>query len=56
MSQEKTIQALGRIGRNQLHKEYSIRFRDDGLIDKLFMKEENKPEVINMNKLFNTPM
>jgi len=56
MTQEKTIQALGRIGRNQINKEYSIRFRDDSLIDKIFTFSENKPEVENMNKLFNTPI
>ena len=56
MTQEKTIQALGRIGRNQINKEYSIRFRDDSLIAKIFTFSENKPEVENMNKLFNTPI
>ena len=56
MTQEKTIQALGRIGRNQLNKEYSIRFRDDNLIQKIFTHSDNRPEVDNMNKLFNTPI
>ena len=56
MTQEKTIQALGRIGRNQINKEYSIRFRDDSLIEKIFTFSENKPEVENINKLFNTPI
>ena len=56
MTQEKTIQALGRIGRNQLNKEYSIRFRDDTLIQKIFTHSDNRPEVDNMNKLFNTPI
>jgi hypothetical protein len=56
MTQEKTIQALGRIGRNQLNKEYSIRFRDDALIEKIFVDVEDRPEVENMNKLFNTPI
>jgi hypothetical protein len=55
-SQEKIIQAMGRIGRNQYHKKYSIRFRDNKLIDKVLMPEENKLEVINMNRLFNTPL
>jgi hypothetical protein len=55
MTQEKTIQALGRIGRNQLSKEYSIRFRDDVLIEKIFTHCEIRPEVENMNKLFSTP-
>ena len=52
MTQEKTIQALGRIGRSNFQQTYSIRFRDDALINKLFVREDNKPEVINMNKLF----
>jgi hypothetical protein len=56
MTQEKTVQAMGRIGRNHIHKEYSIRFRDDNLIEKIFMDVEYKPEITNMNKLFNTPM
>jgi hypothetical protein len=52
MTQEKTIQALGRIGRSNFQQTYSIRFRDDALVNKLFVYEQNKPEVINMNKLF----
>ena len=54
LTQEKIIQALGRIGRNNIQQEYSIRFRDDEQIQKLFYAELNKPEVINMNILFNT--
>ena len=53
MSQEKCVQAMGRVGRNKLQQTYSVRFRDNTLIHKLFNREENKPEVINMNKLFN---
>jgi hypothetical protein len=56
MTQEKTIQAMGRIGRNYLHKNYSIRFRHDDLIEKIFTHVEYRPEVENMNKLFNTPI
>ncbi len=52
ISQEKMIQAFGRVGRSSLQKAYTIRLRNDDLIKKLFMKETNKPEVINMNKLF----
>ena len=54
MSQEKCIQALGRVGRNKLQQDYSIRFRENDLILKLFQNEENKPEIKNMNLLFNT--
>jgi hypothetical protein len=51
MTQEKTIQALGRIGRSNYQQKYSIRFRDDDLIKKIFLNDTNKPEVLNMNKL-----
>ena len=54
MTQEKCIQAMGRVGRNKLQHTYSIRFRDDSLIQKLFTEEEIKPEVINMALLFNS--
>ena len=55
LTQEKIIQALGRIGRNNIQQEYSVRFRDDSQITTLFTKfaSEDKPEVINMNRLFN---
>ena len=52
MTQEKMIQAFGRVGRQDKQKNYSIRLRDDSLIMKVLMKEENKMEVLNMNKLF----
>jgi hypothetical protein len=54
LTQEKIIQALGRIGRNNIQQDYSIRFRDDEQIQKLFYVEVDKPEVRNMNILFNT--
>ena len=55
LTQEKIIQALGRIGRNNIQQEYSARFRDDAHIKLLFQQIDsiNKPEVINMNILFN---
>ena len=56
LTQEKIIQALGRIGRNNIQQEYSARFRDDSHIKLLFEKIDSnrKPEVINMNILFNS--
>jgi len=54
LTQEKIIQAMGRIGRNNIQQEYSIRFRDDEKIRKLFTCELVKPEVINMGRLFNS--
>ena len=53
MTQEKIIQSLGRIGRNNIQQTYSIRIRDDNQIKQIFYKEENKKEVVNMNRLFN---
>jgi hypothetical protein len=52
LTQEKIIQALGRIGRNNIQQDYSIRFRDNEQIIKLFNAEIEKPEIKNMNKLF----
>ena len=52
MTQEKMIQAFGRVGRQDKQKNYSIRLRNDELIEKILFKEENKMEVRNMNKLF----
>lgn len=56
LTQEKIIQALGRIGRNNIQQEYSARFRDDSQVTTLFTRfaSEDKPEVINMNMLFNS--
>jgi hypothetical protein len=54
LTQEKIIQAMGRIGRNNIQQTYTVRFRDDEQILKLFTSETDKPEIINMNILFNT--
>jgi hypothetical protein len=54
MTQQKTIQAMGRIGRNQIQQEYTIRFRDDGMLTHLFMRAESNKEAIMMSKLFNS--
>ena len=52
LTQEKLIQAFGRVGRRNIIGEYSLRLRNDKLIMRLFQKSENKIEVINMNRLF----
>jgi hypothetical protein len=54
LTQEKLIQAMGRIGRNNVQQTYTIRFRDDAQIAKLFTSDTEKPEIINMNILFNS--
>ena len=52
MTQEKAIQAMGRIGRNKMQQQYSIRFRDNEIIKNIFVHQENRPEVQNINRLF----
>ena len=52
MTQQKCLQAMGRVGRNKLQQQYSIRFRDDNMIKKLFQYDEHNTEAINMVKLF----
>jgi hypothetical protein len=54
LTQEKIIQAMGRVGRNKYQQDYTVRFRDDSQIMKLFTSDTDKPEIINMNRLFNS--
>jgi hypothetical protein len=54
LTQEKIIQAMGRVGRGKLQQSYSIRLRTDDIIKKLFTKEVDKLEVTNMNVLFSS--
>lgn len=51
MTQEKTLQSLGRIGRNNIQQDYSVRFRNNDLIYNLFKPSDNDIEAENMNKL-----
>ena len=39
---------------NSIQQDYTIRFRDDDLIKKLFLSSTNKLEADNMNKLFSS--
>jgi hypothetical protein len=52
MTQQKTLQAMGRIGRNNIQQDYTIRFRDDDMIQQLFCNQEKNLEAENMCKLF----
>ena len=52
MTQQKTIQSLGRIGRGNIQQSYTVRFRDDDMIRKLFEQQDYNLEAINMNRLF----
>jgi hypothetical protein len=52
LTQEKMMQALGRIGRHNIQQTYSVRLRDDSQIEKMYYPEPDKIEVKNMNRLF----
>ena len=52
MTQQKTIQAMGRIGRNKMQQEYTIRFRNNDMLYQLFKTPSENKEAIIMNKLF----
>jgi hypothetical protein len=52
MTQQKTLQSMGRIGRNNIQQNYTVRFRDNKMIDKLFQYPTVNLEANNMNKLF----
>lgn len=54
LTQEKIIQSIGRIGRNNIQQTYSIRLRDNCFVDKLFTDQGITPEIVNMNRLFVT--
>jgi len=51
MTQQKTIQSLGRIGRGHIQHMYSVRFRDDTIYERLFRKQQENIEAENMCKL-----
>jgi hypothetical protein len=52
MTQQKTIQAIGRIGRNNIQQEYTVRFRDDEVLERLFKRPSVNLEAVMMNRLF----
>lgn len=52
MTQQKIIQAMGRVGRNKIQQEYTVRFRDDSIMMRLFRQQEENLEAINMCRLF----
>ena len=54
MTQQKTLQSLGRIGRNNIQQTYSVRFRDDAMLNQLFMKQTENLEAVNMSRLFSS--
>lgn len=54
MTQQKIIQAMGRIGRNNVQQTYSVRFRDNEILKSLFITHYENREAVVMSKLFNS--
>ena len=54
MTQAKTIQCLGRIGRSAIQSTYTARFRDDEFIYQLFRAPVVNMEATNMSRLFSS--
>lgn len=54
MTQQKIIQAIGRVGRGNIQQEYTIRIRDDDIFRKLFLPQEVNIEAVNMCRLFSS--
>ena len=52
MTQQKILQAMGRVGRGNVQQEYTIRFRDESLLSKLWLPAESNIEAENMCRLF----
>jgi hypothetical protein len=54
MTQQKIIQAMGRIGRNKIQQEYTVRFRDDNLLMSIFLPAAHNMEAEIMARLFSS--
>ena len=54
LTQQKIIQAMGRVGRNNIQQQYTIRFRDTDMIRKIFTRQEENIEAINLCRLFSS--
>jgi len=51
INQETIIQAIGRVGRKEKNKTFTFRFRDNSVIQSLFV-QKNRIEMDNLNRLF----
>lgn len=54
LTQQKLIQSIGRVGRNNVQLNYTVRFRDDKMLEQLFQQPKNNMEAQNMSRLFNS--
>jgi hypothetical protein len=52
LTQQKAIQSIGRVGRNNVQQTYSVRLRDDVQASLLLLPSTNNIEVHNMSRLF----
>ena len=52
VTQQKLIQSMGRIGRNNIQQTFSVRFRENSFIEQLFIEPIKNMEAENMNRLF----
>lgn len=52
MTPQKTLQTMGRIGRNKHQQDYTVRFRDNKMIHSLFQEQSINIEADNINRLF----
>uniref|UniRef100_A0A6C0JWW1 Helicase/UvrB N-terminal domain-containing protein n=1 Tax=viral metagenome TaxID=1070528 RepID=A0A6C0JWW1_9ZZZZ len=54
MTQQKIIQAMGRIGRNKIQQDYTVRFRDDDIMASIFLPPSQNREAEIMCQLFSS--
>uniref|UniRef100_A0A6C0HJ17 Uncharacterized protein n=1 Tax=viral metagenome TaxID=1070528 RepID=A0A6C0HJ17_9ZZZZ len=54
MTQQKIIQAIGRIGRNKIQQDYTVRFRDDDILASIFLPPSQNREAEIMTQLFSS--
>jgi len=54
LTQQKTIQSAGRVGRGNVQNNYTVRFRDNAIIVQLFLPSQRNIEAEKMSALMNT--
>ena len=54
LTQQKTIQAIGRIGRGNLQQQYTVRFRNEALLRQLFLPSPTNREAQVMSRLLSS--
>jgi len=54
MTHQKILQSLGRVGRGNTQQTYTVRFRENESIQKLFSPSGDNLEAIVMNRLFSS--